>query len=189
MYELTSKGSCCDCGAAKSLLKEAQIVYTWLMRDKVNYQVKLMKKELDNHNYVYTSSSARQLLQSHSEECNSKKGGCPKGATASSDLDIGTRKHKAVTEVTLQFRKAICDAGCGCMKIGSLGNIITTVLDQSTLKTEAPSFKTNESTVRNQIKRNNNLTKLTFSPQFPLASIDPYLVKIYLQNERMGKPL
>ena len=44
VYELTIKGSRCDYGAAKSLLKEAQIVYTWLMRDQVNYQVKLMKK-------------------------------------------------------------------------------------------------------------------------------------------------
>ena len=44
VYKLTSKGSCCNYGAAKSLLKEAQIVYTWLTRDQVNYQVKLMKK-------------------------------------------------------------------------------------------------------------------------------------------------
>ena len=90
VYDLTSKGSCYDYGAAKSLLKEAQIVYTWLTRDQVNYQVKLMKKELENHNYVYNSSSARQLLQSHSLEGNSNKGGRPKGATASSNLDIET---------------------------------------------------------------------------------------------------
>ena len=140
VYKLTSKGSRWDYGAAKSLLKEAQIVYIWLKRDQVKYQVKLMKKELENHNFVYTSSSAWQLLQSHSEEWNSKKGVRPKGATASVNLDIETPKRKAVTEVTLQFCQEICDAGGGRMKIGYLVNIITTVLDQSKLNTDASSF-------------------------------------------------
>ena len=57
------------------------------------------------------------------------------------------------------------------MKIGSLDNITTTVLDQSNLKTDSPSFKINESTVRKQIKGNNNLTKFTFGPQSPLDYI------------------
>ena len=64
VYELTR----CEYGAAKSLLKELQNFYTWLTRDQVNYQVKLTKKELENQKFVYTSSSALQLLQSHSEE-------------------------------------------------------------------------------------------------------------------------
>ena len=68
VYEITSKGSRCEYGAAKSLLKEAQIFYTWLTRDQLNYQVKLTKKELENQKFVYTSSSTLQLLQSHSEE-------------------------------------------------------------------------------------------------------------------------
>ena len=75
------------------------------------------------------------------------------------------------------------------MQSGSLGNIITTVLYQSNLKTDTPYFKINESTVRNQIKRNNNLTNSTFGPQYPLAFIEPYLVDIYLQKDRTGKPL
>ena len=67
VYKLTSKGSRCDYGAAKSLLKEAKIVYTWMTRDQVNYQLKLTKKELENKKYFYTSSSAWQLLQPYSE--------------------------------------------------------------------------------------------------------------------------
>ena len=63
-----------------------------------------MKKELENH-FFYTSSSALQLLQSHSEEWNSNKGGRPKGALASANFDIETRKRKSVTNVTLQFFK------------------------------------------------------------------------------------
>ena len=188
MHELTSKGSCCDYGAAKSLLKELQNFYTWLTRDQVNYQVKLTKKELENQ-FFYTSSSALQLLQSHSEEWNSNKGGRPKGAIASANLDIETQKRKSVTNVTRQFCQEICDACAGLMESGSLGNIITTVLDKSNLKTDTFSFKINESILCNQIKRNNNLMKSTFGPQSPLASIEPYPVEIYLQKERMGQPL
>ena len=69
------------------------------------------------------------------------------------------------------------------MRSGSLGNIITTVLDKSNLNTDAPSFKINESILCDQIKRNNDLTKSMFVPQSPLASIKPYLVEIYLQKE------
>ena len=69
------------------------------------------------------------------------------------------------------------------MKIGSIGNITITVLDQSNLKIDAPSFRINESILCNQIKRNNDLTKSTFVPQSPLASIKPYLVEIYFQKE------
>ena len=75
------------------------------------------------------------------------------------------------------------DAGGSLMQSGYLVNIIKTVLDQSNVKTYAPSFKTNESTVCNWIKRNNDLTMSKFGPQSPLAYIEPYHVEIYLQKE------
>ena len=67
---------------------------------------------------------------------------------------------------------------------------IDAVLYKSKLKQDAPSFKISEWTIRKQLKKNGNaLMKSTTGNEYPLASIELYIVEICLQKARMGQTI
>ena len=67
VYEVTisSDKSRCNYGAAKRVIEEAQLIYTWLTRDHVNYQLRVIKKSVAKLNVDssegITDATANQL--------------------------------------------------------------------------------------------------------------------------------
>ena len=155
----------------------------------VNYHVKVTKKDITKEKSnasegITTSTACQLLLHQQEKECiPSNMGGQPKGATASASEFIKMRKRKAMSDVYLQFHAATCKArqqsASGRVPNGCLKKIIETVLHESKLKQDAPSFKISEWTIHNRLKKNSNdLMKSTTGPEYPLASIEPYIVEI-----------
>ena len=87
-------------------------------------------------------------------------GGRPKGATASTSEVLKKRKHKDMGDVPFKFHATTFtvrqQSASGRVPNGCLKTIIETVLDESKLKQDAPSFKISEWAIRNQLKNNGN---------------------------------
>ena len=77
------------------------------------------------------------------------RGGRPKGTTAAATGLLNKIKSKALNDVTLQFNELRQSApGKGIMmKRGELQRVIATVLEESVLKVDAPSFTIAKDTV------------------------------------------
>ena len=75
------------------------------------------------------------------------------------------------------------------VKIGELQQVITTVLEESGLKVDAPSFTIAKDTVLSCVKAQTDLTKSRCGIATPMASVEPLLVELCLQKDRMGQPL
>ena len=77
------------------------------------------------------------------------RGGSSKGTTAAATRLLNERKRKALNDVTLQYnelRKSAHGKGI-VVKRGELQRVITTVLEESGLKVDAPSFTIAKDTV------------------------------------------
>ena len=75
------------------------------------------------------------------------------------------------------------------VKRGELQRVITTVLEESGLKVDAPSFTIAKDTVRSCVKAQTDLTKSCTGIVSPMAAVEPLLVQLYLQKAQMGQPL
>ena len=106
------------------------------------------------------------------------RGGRPKGTTLAATILLNKRKRKALNDVTLQFNELIHSVhGKGIMvKRGELQRVITTVLEESGLKVDAPSFIIAKDTVRSRVKAQTDLTKSRCGIATPMASVEPLLV-------------
>ena len=72
---------------------------------------------------------------------------------------------------------------------GKLQRVITTVLEESGLKVDAPSFTIAKDTVRSRVKAQTDLTKSSCGIAIPMATVEPLLVELFLQKAQMGQPL
>ena len=70
-----------------------------------------------------------------------------------------------------------------------LQRVITTVLQDSGLKVDAPSSTIAKDTVRSCVKAQTDLTKSLPGIVSPMAAVEPLLVQLYLQKAQMGQPL
>ena len=75
------------------------------------------------------------------------------------------------------------------VKRGELQRVITTVLEESGLKVDAPSFTIAKDTIRSLVKAQTYLTKSSCGIATPMAAVEPLLVQLYLQKAHMGQPL
>ena len=74
------------------------------------------------------------------------------------------------------------------VKRGELQRVIATVLEESGLKVDAPSFTIAKDTVQYRVKAQTDLTKLSCGIATPMATVEPLLVELCLQKARMGQP-
>ena len=72
---------------------------------------------------------------------------------------------------------------------GSLESIIRKVLNDSNLAITGPDFVIPQNTVRSRVKRGADLKKSYLGVVSPLASVDPYLVSIFMHKSRIGQPM
>ena len=119
------------------------------------------------------------------------RGGHPKGTTAAATRLLNKRNMKALNDVTLQFNEFRQSAhGKGVVvKRGELQRVITTMLEESGLKLDAPSFAIAKDTVRYRVKAQTELIKSSTSIATPMAAVEPLLVELHQQKARMGQPL
>ena len=75
------------------------------------------------------------------------------------------------------------------VKRGDLQRVITTVLEESGIKVDAPSFTIAKDTVRSRVKAQTDLTKSCTGIISPMAAVEPLLVQLYVQKAQMGQLL
>ena len=75
------------------------------------------------------------------------------------------------------------------VKRGELQRVITTVLEESGLKLDAPSFTIAKDAVQSRVKFQTDLTKSRCGIATPMATVGPLLVELCLQKARMGQSL
>ena len=71
------------------------------------------------------------------------------------------------------------------VKRGELQRVITTILEESGLKVDTPSFTTAKDTVRSRVKAQTELTNSSTGIVTPMAAFGPLLVQLYLQKAQM----
>ena len=161
--------------ADKGIVETAQLVYPWITQNKVYAKMRLLKHP-------------RPLMIENTVDL---RGGHPKGTTSAATRLLNERKRKAVNDVTLQYNELRNSAhGKGTVvKRGELQRVITTVLEESGLKVDAPSFTIAKDTVRSRVKAQTKLKKYFTGIVSPMAAVEPLLVQLYLQKDKMGHPL
>ena len=66
------------------------------------------------------------------------------------------------------------------VKRGKLQRVITTVIEESGLKVDAPSFTIAKYTVRSRVKAQTDLKKSCTDIISPMAAVGPFLVQLYI---------
>ena len=145
---LTVGGLRAKYGAAKGIIDTAQLVYPWITRDQVYAKMKILKKR-DREHEALEHGAPPATGGAQPENTVDLRGGRPKGTTAAATRSLKKRKRKALNDVTLQFNELRQSAhGKGIMvKRGELQRVIATVLEESGLKVDAPSFTIAKETV------------------------------------------
>ena len=163
---LTVDGQKAKYGAAKGIVETAHLVYPWITRHQVYAKMRLLKQPrpvmIENTFYL--------------------RGGRPKGTTASATILLNERNRKALNDVTLQYnelRNSAHEKGI-VVKIGELQRVIPTVLEESGLKVDAPSFIIAKDTVRSRVKAQTDLTNSFTGIVSPMNAVEPLLVQLYL---------
>ena len=116
------------------------------------------------------------------------RGGRPKGTTVAATRLLKKIKRKELNDVTLQFNELRQSAHGKVIMVKrvELQRVITTVLEESGLKVDAPSFTIAKDTVRSRVKAQTELTKSRCGIATLMASVEPLLVDSCLQKARMG---
>ena len=119
------------------------------------------------------------------------RGGCSKGTTAAATRLLNKRNRKALNDVTLQFNELRQSAHGKVIVVnrGELQRVITTVLEESGLKVDDPSFTIAKDTVRSRVKAQTDLNKSSCGIATPMATVETLLVELCLQKARMGQSL
>ena len=182
---ITVYGKRAKYGATKGIAKTAQLVYPWITRDQVYANMRLLKQRgRDHESLEHGAPPAAGTAQPEGpqpviiENTVDLRGGRPKGTTAAATRSLNERKRKALNYATLQFnelRHSVHGKGV-VVKIGELQRVITTVLEESGLKVDAPSFTIEKYTVRSRVKAQTELTKSSTGIATPMATVEPLLV-------------
>ena len=114
---LTVDGQRAKYGAAKDIVKTAQLVYSWITQHQVYSKMRLLKQP-------------RPVMIENTVDL---RGGHPKGTTAAATRLLNERRRKALNDFTLQFHELIqiAHGKVILVKRGELQIVITTLLEES----------------------------------------------------------
>ena len=145
---LTVGGKRVKYGASKGIVETAQLVYPWITRDQVYAKMKILKQRGRKHEALEYGAPP-ETGGAQPENTVDLRVGRPKVTTAAATRLLNKRNNKSLNDVTLQFNELIQSAhGKGIVvKRGELQTVITTVLEDSGLKVDAPSFTIAKDTV------------------------------------------
>lgn len=162
--KLSANGEKAKYGAAKLILSSAQLVYPWITRHQVNSKIKVLQQRGEK--------SRAQVVVVNTVDTT---GGRPKGTTVAASRNMSGRKRKALNAVTLKFNKLKQTAKAMGTKLmrGELDSLISTVLIESGLSLDDPSFTISKETVRSRLKGQTNLTKSVAGIESPMAPVEP----------------
>ena len=120
-------------GATKGIFETAHLVYPWITRHQVYAKMRLLK-----HPRLVMIENTVDL-----------RVGRPKGTTAADTILLNERKRKSLNDVTLQCNELSQRANRKgiAVKRGELQRVITTVLEESGLDVDSPSFTIAKDTV------------------------------------------
>ena len=160
---LTEDGQKAKYGVAKGIVEISHLVYPWITRHQVYANMGLPKQP-------------RSVMIENTVDL---RGGRPKGTTADATRLLNERKRKAPNDVTLQYNELRQSAyGKGIVvKRGELQRVIITVIEESRLKVDDPSFTIAKDTVRSRVKAQTYLTKYCTGIVSSMASVETLLVQ------------
>ena len=174
-------------GVIKKLIKEAENIYTWIDRSKVDNAVRLIKKR---HAKTLAASRVLQFPRpTINEQSNdgdaSRKPGQPKGSTGLAKLDLKEKRKIAIDLVATRYSQAKRSNG-GKVPLGSFQKIRDEVLKELIIEDENVSI--NQGTILSRIRRNSLLVDRP-GARSPMEKVEPVILKFALWKQEAGQPI